>query len=115
MILWVILAGVLIYLCIYLTQYSPKDITLQSATNTTNHTSNHIAFAPIAINKQAVHAEATIQPTSSAITLKKAQIPPTFTRVTLPTLTQVAVPSKPLRKVTYVPETIELTDVTPTT
>jgi len=113
-ILAIIITGILIYVCLYLTEYKVHTATLHSIVNGTNHTSKSITFATIAINKQTAIALTTAQPTNSVITLKKEPLP-SFTRVILPSLTQVAVPPKPLRKVTYVPETVQLTDVTPTT
>ena len=127
-ILALIATGLLIYLCIYLTEYNANtnSITLQSMTNRTNYTSKHVTMATIAVNDKEIAEAAAIVTKISKIasaadsttdittdtssdddtTLVNAPVT-TFTHVTLPS------PPKPIKQITIIPENIVLQNVTP--
>ena len=107
-VLCLILAGVLIYLCIYLTEYTPKEstTTLTSSTNQTkivlSDSKNMIKTMNIALHDTANNNDDTVPVHVSIPTLKKTAVV-SFTRI--------AVPTRAIKKVTYVPETITLQNI----
>lgn len=122
-ILALIATGLLIYLCIYLTEYNANtnSITLQSMTNRTNDTSKHATLAAILVNDTEV-AVTPNKVSSKAMQLEddddddvsmKAAAIDSLQKVDVPVFTRVILPSKPVKKVIYVPENIVLQNVTP--
>jgi hypothetical protein len=127
---FIAVTGLLIYLCLYLTQYTPpNDSTILTSTtnhsrialsnsskllniitNTVNDDDDDIiseADAVIPILKKALIATLT---NATVTSLTKVEVP-SLTKVEVPSLTRVIVPSKARNEVTYTPETITLQNV----
>ena len=129
MILWFVVGGVLIYLCIYLTRYSPNDTTTMTSANSNNPlmfktaSTKEIQFTSIPFATNVPTASKTDDDNDTdddtvdavTTTFKKATIPPTLTRVDIPSLTRVDASTKPIKKVIHISEQVTLQNVIPPT
>ena len=106
----VILAGILIYTCIYLTQYHPKNSTTLSA-NYTMSSTKMIKLPTSSVQRTADESDDDDTSTYASVpNLIKIEVP-VLKKATFPTLTQVVIPRKPIKKVTHHPEEFMLQNV----
>ena len=122
-VVFIAVTGLLIYLCLYLTRYTPPSNTtvMTSATNNSRIALfNSTKLLKIVTNPINDNEDDDIisQPDATIPVLKKALISslkrvevPSVINTEEPTLTRVIVPSKASKQVTYIPETITLHDV----
>lgn len=110
-VVYFIILGLLIYLCIYLTEYRPNSSTTALVSNTNQTqiatqriTSNNVIktiYSPLEDDDDDTVIYASVP------SFKKAMIP-TLTRASVPVLTKVVVHTKANKKVKHVPEEITL-------